>query len=66
MHGPVSVAVSMMASGSSTAAIARASASSRRPSASVLVTSTVLPLNMVSTSPGRIAAPETMFSAIGA
>ena len=66
MHGPVRVATSMIASGSSSAAIASASARISRPSASVLVTSTVLPLNIVSTSPGRIAAPETMFSAIGA
>ena len=66
MHGPVSVATSMIASGASSAAIAIASARISRPSASVLVTSTVLPLNIVSTSPGRIAEPETMFSAIGA
>ena len=38
----------------------------RRPSASVLVTSTVLPERIVSTSPGRIAVPDGMFSAIGA
>ena len=66
MQGPVSVATSMIASGSSTAAIASASARISRPSASVLVTSTVLPLYIVSTSPGRIAVPDSMFSAIGA
>ncbi len=38
----------------------------RRPSASVLRTSTVLPRYIVSTSPGRVARPEIMFSAIGA
>ena len=56
----------MMASGSSSAANASASARISRPSASVLVISTVLPSNIVSTSPGRMAAPDGMFSAIGA
>ena len=35
----------------------------RRPSASVFSTSTVLPFFIVSTSPGRVARPEGMFSA---
>ena len=37
----------------------------RRPSASVLITSTVLPLAPVSTSPGFIARPPGMFSVVG-
>jgi hypothetical protein len=63
---PVSVAMSTIASGFSSAAITSASARISRPSASVLVISTVVPPRMVSTSPGRIAEPEIMFSAIGA
>ena len=63
---PVRVATSTITSGSSSAASTSASASTSRPSASVLSTSTVLPPYIVSTSPGRIAVPETMFSAIGA
>ena len=43
MHAPVSVARSTIASGSSSEASERASASTRRPSASVLSTSTVVP-----------------------
>ncbi|GAV37006.1 hypothetical protein ROTAS13_04696 [Roseomonas sp. TAS13] len=38
------------------------SASTRRPSASVLITSTVWPEAVVTTSPGRCAVPEGMFS----
>ncbi len=60
---PVSVATSTIASGSSSEAAHSASASTSRPSASVLRTSTVLPLYMRSTSPGRVAEPEGMFSA---
>ena len=63
---PVSVATSRITSGLLSAAITSASAMISRPSASVLVTSTVVPPYIVSTSPGRIAAPEIMFSAIGA
>ena len=60
---PVSVATSTIASGFSSEALVSASASTRRPSASVLSTSTVLPLYMRSTSPGRVAEPDGMFSA---
>ena len=42
-----------------------ASARMRRPSASVLPTSTVCPLRILSTSEGRYADPDGMFSAIG-
>ena len=62
---PVSVARSMIASAPSSLASDSASARIRRPSASVLSTSTVLPLRIVSTSPGRIAAPLGMFSTSG-
>ena len=55
----------MRMSGESAADAASTSASTRRPSASVLVTSTVVPPNMVSTSEGRCAVPLGMFSAIG-
>ena len=61
---PVRVATSMMASGYSWLAATMPSAMTRRPSASVLRTSTVLPPNMVRTSAGRWAAPEGMFSAM--
>ena len=44
----------------------RPSASTRRPSASVLSTSMVFPLRIVSTSPGLTALPPGMFSVIGA
>ncbi len=63
MHAPVSVATSTMRSGSSSLARAMPSPSTRRPSASVLRTSTVRPPYMVSTSEGRIAVPDGMFSA---
>src|SRR5262245_1848547 len=62
---PVSVATSTSTSGESDADRARASASTRRPSASVLSTSTVVPPYMVSTSDGRCAVPLGMFSASG-
>ncbi len=65
MHAPVSVARSMIASGLSSDASESASARISRPSASVLSTSTVLPLRIVSTSPGRIALPLGMFSTSG-
>ncbi len=61
---PVSVATSMIASGSSAPQRASASIITRRPSASVLSTSTVLPPYAVMTSPGRWAAPLGMFSAM--
>ena len=61
---PVRVAMSSTASGFSVTAFASASAITRRPSASVLVTSTVLPLNMVITSLGRVASLAGRFSAI--
>jgi hypothetical protein len=50
---PVSVEVSRIASGESSAARARASARITRPSASVLVISAFLPLRKVTTSAGR-------------
>ena len=64
-HAPVSVARSMMASGSSSAASVSPSARTSRPSASVLSTSMVRPLRMVSTSPGLVARPPGMFSVVG-
>ncbi len=60
---PVRVATSTIASGFSSEARVSASARTRRPSASVFRTSTVLPLYMRSTSPGRVAEPDGMFSA---
>mmetsp|Transcript_58070 Transcript_58070/g.160579 ORF Transcript_58070/g.160579 Transcript_58070/m.160579 type:complete len:304 (-) Transcript_58070:866-1777(-) len=62
MHAPVSVAMSTIASTSSFSANTRASARVRRPSASVLITSIVFPLDAVRISPGRIALSEIMFS----
>jgi hypothetical protein len=63
---PVNVARSTTASGrSSWSAYASASASTSRPSASVLSTSTVRPPYIRSTSPGRYAVALGMFSAIG-
>ena len=62
MHAPVSVAMSTIASTPSASAYTSASASVSRPSASVLITSIVLPFDAVSTSPGRIARSEIMFS----
>ena len=58
--------MSTTTSGSSCTARDSASPSSIRPSASVLAISTVDPLCIVMTSPGRVAVPDTMFSAIGA
>ena len=49
--------------GSSSPAWTSPSAMTRRPSASVLSTSTVLPPLMRRTSPGRVADPDGMFSA---
>ena len=60
---PVRVATSMTASGPSWTARARASARTRRPSASVFVISTAVPSYMVMMSPGRWAPPPGMFSA---
>ncbi len=60
---PVRVATSTIASGLSSEALVSASPRTRRPSASVLRTSTVLPLYMRSTSPGLVAEPDGMFSA---
>ena len=54
-----------MASGLASDASDRASASTRRPSASVSSTSMVLPLRRVSTSPGRVASPPNMLSVMG-
>src|SRR4029453_1569007 len=54
-----------MASGLASAARARPSARIRRPSASVLVTSMVMPLRAVTTSPGRRAAAPGLFSTRG-
>ena len=62
----VSVAMSTIRSGLRLTARPRASASTSRPSASVLETSTVVPSYVVSTSPGRNEAPPTMFSASAA
>ena len=60
---PVRVATSSTQSGSSSMARARASAMTRRPSASVLVTSTVVPSRIVTISLGRWASAVGMFSA---
>ena len=60
---PVRVATSTIASGCSSLAATSASASTSRPSASVFSTSTVVPPRMRSTSFGRIAVPDGMFSA---
>ena len=62
MHAPVSVAMSTMASGCSSTASDSPSASTRRPSASVLWISTVVPPWIVSTSPSFIAEPDGMLS----
>ena len=65
-HAPVKVATSTIRSGLSSDARTSASPSTSRPSASVFSTSTVLPPYMVSTSDGREAEPDGMFSAIAA
>ena len=62
-QAPVSVATSTIRSGLTRLAVVIPSASTSRPSASVLSTSTVLPPYIVSTSPGRVALPDGMFSA---
>ena len=62
MIAPVSVAMSTSRSAPWATACARQSASTSRPSASVLMISIVTPLDAVTTSPGRIARPEGMFS----
>jgi hypothetical protein len=59
---PVSVAMSTIASGRSAAAMTSASAMTRRPSASVFMTSTVVPPWIVITSPSLSAVPEGMLS----
>ena len=59
---PVSVAMSTIASGLSSAASDRPSMRIRRPSASVLWFSTVLPLRATITSPSFVAVPLGMFS----
>ena len=59
---PVRVAQSTMAAGFMRAPQARASARMSRPSASVLMTSTVLPASVWMTSPGFTAVPEGRFS----
>ncbi len=63
---PVSVATSRMTSGFCSVARTSASARISRPSASVFWTSTVRPPYIVRTSPGLVASPDSMFSAIGA
>src|SRR4051794_41892719 len=65
MQAPVRVATSMMASTPASTARDSPSARTRRPSASVFNTSTVLPLRMVRTSPGLVADPPGMFSVAG-
>ena len=62
MIAPVSVAMSTIASGFDSAARDNPSAKIRRPSASVLWISTVLPLRIVKTSPSLSAPPEGMLS----
>ena len=57
MQAPVSVARSTIASTFSSTANDSPSASTRRPSASVLRTSTVVPVRAVNTSPGFTAVP---------
>ena len=54
--------MSTMASTGSSVASTRASAITRRPSASVLITSTVVPPRIVITSPSAIAVPDGMLS----
>ena len=62
MHAPVSVAMSTIASVGSSVASTSASAITSRPSASVLITSTVVPPRIVITSPSFIAVPDGMLS----
>ena len=65
MHAPVSVATSTRCVAPSRCAYHSASPRISRPSASVLMISTVLPLAPRTTSPGRIAVPPGMFSVVG-
>ncbi len=65
MTAPVRVATSTIRSAPWRAHQVRASARISLPSASVLLTSTVLPLSWVMMSPGRIAPPLGMFSTAG-
>ncbi len=65
MHAPVSVARSTIASGLASDASESASARISRPSASVFRTSTVFPLRIFRTSPGRVASPPSMLSVSG-
>ena len=62
---PVSVATSTRCVAPSCRAYQRPSPRIRRPSASVLITSTVLPSALFRTSPGLIARPPGMFSVVG-
>ncbi len=62
MIAPVSVAMSTSRSAPWLTACVRQSASTSRPSASVLMTSIVVPLAAVTTSPGLTAWPDGMFS----
>ena len=64
MTAPVSVATSTILSAPSDSAWQRQSASTSRPSASVLLISIVVPFEAVTMSPGRIECPDGMFSAI--
>ena len=64
-HAPVSVATSIRWVAPSCCAYHRPSPSTRRPSASVFSTSTVLPPAPVRMSPGLIARPPGMFSVAG-
>ena len=65
MHAPVRVAMSTIMSGFLSTPRAKASASTSLPSASVLSTSMVLPLRVVSTSPGLVANGPGMLSVRG-
>ena len=60
-HAPVSVAASITAAGDIRFANASTSASTSRPSASVLMISMNLPFDACTTSPGFIASPDGMF-----
>ena len=63
MQAPVRVALSTMASAPTwSCAYTSASHSVSRPSASVLLISTVIPLDAVRMSPGRMPLPSIMFS----
>ena len=62
MHAPVSVAMSRIASGCNSVESTSASAITSRPSASVLMISTVVPPRTVITSPSFTAVPDGMLS----